>query len=182
MKKTVYHINEIAFFVLLLGQKQLILCLASPARVNQNCAHFLFISFNLRICLLFQIFLGPKARRGSDFIFILVLHVLAKKLASQVFQTKNFQILSKEGHDFPYKFQQILEKVENDREKLPFISDENNYSNRSYGLFRSKSSLIMTSAQDFSQNLFLGSFPEGGHISPPPRPKQGVQKARPKQG
>ena len=79
--------------------------------------------------------------------------------------------MSKEGHDFPYKFQQILEKVENDREKLPFISDENNYSNRSYGLFRSKSSLIMTSAQDFSQNLFLGSFPEGGHICPPPRPK-----------
>ena len=36
--------------------KKLILCLASPARVNQNCAHFLFISFNLRICLLFLIF------------------------------------------------------------------------------------------------------------------------------
>ena len=34
----------------------MILCLASPARVNQNCAHFLFISFNLRICLLFLIF------------------------------------------------------------------------------------------------------------------------------
>ena len=78
--------------------------------------------------------------------------------------------MSKEGHDFPYKFQQILEKVENDREKLPFISDENNYSNRSYGLFRSKSSLIMTSAQDFSQILFLGSFPEGD-IFAPPRPK-----------
>ena len=38
-------------------------------------------------------------------------------------------------------------------------SDENNYSKRSYGLFRSKSSLIMTSAQDFSQILIFGSVP-----------------------
>ena len=80
--------------------------------------------------------------------------------------------MSKEGHDFPYKFQQILEKVGNDREQLLFISEENNYSKRSYELFRGKSSLIMTSAQDFSQILFLGSFPEeGGIFAPPPSTK-----------
>ena len=91
--------------------------------------------------------------------------------------------MSKEGHDFPYKFQQILEKVENDREQLPFISEENNYSKRSYGLFRSESSLIMTSVQDFSQILFLGSFPEGGgHICPPPPTKIGDTKGPTKIG
>ena len=37
-----------------LGLNKLILCLASPAHVSQNCAHFLFISFNLRV---FQLFL-----------------------------------------------------------------------------------------------------------------------------
>ena len=81
-----------------------------------------------------------------------------------------------EGHYFPYKFQENLEKVENDEEQLPFISDESNYSNRSYGLFRSKSSLIMTSAQDFSQNLFLGSFPEGGIFAPPPDQNRGYKR------
>jgi hypothetical protein len=39
-----------------LGRNKLILCLASPARVCQNCAHFLFISLNLRIFLLFLIY------------------------------------------------------------------------------------------------------------------------------
>ena len=68
--------------------------------------------------------------------------------------------MSKEVYDFLYKFQQILEKVENYREQFPFISEENNYSKRSYELFRCKSSLIMTSIQDFLQILFLGSFSE----------------------
>ena len=75
--------------------------------------------------------------------------------------------MSKEGHNFLYKFQQVLEKVENDQEQLTFISEDNNYSKRSYGLFPCNSSLIMTSAQDFSQILFLGSFPEGGIFAPP---------------
>ena len=74
-----------------------------------------------------------------------------------------------EGHYFPYKFQENLEKVENDEEQLPFISDESNYSKRSYGLFRTSLSLIMTSALNFSQILFSGSIPEGGgHFCPPP--------------
>ena len=90
--------------------------------------------------------------------------------------------MSKEGHDFPYKFQQILEKVENDREQLPFISEESNYSKRFYGLFRSESSLFMTSAQDFSQILFLGSFPEGGIFAPPPPTKIGGTKGPTKIG
>ena len=99
-----------------------------------------------------------------------------KKLASQVFQKKNIQILSKEGHDFPYKFQQILEKVENDREQFLFISEENNYSKRSYGLFRSESSLIMTSVQDSSQILFLGSNSEGGAYLPPADQNRGYKR------
>ena len=36
-----------------LGRSKLILCLASPTRVSQNCAHFHFISYNLRIFHLF---------------------------------------------------------------------------------------------------------------------------------
>ena len=52
--------------------------------------------------------------KGSEFIFILFLHVLARK-------------------------------------KLA----------KNYGLFRCKSSVIMTSVQNFFQILFLGSFPEG---------------------
>ena len=48
------------------------------------------------------------------------------------------------------------------------FSEENNYSKRSYGLFRCKSSLIMTSDQDFFQILFLDSFSEGGNFCPPP--------------
>ena len=84
--------------------------------------------------------------------------------------------MSKEGHDFPYKFQHILEKVENDRDQLPFICEENNYSKRSYGLFRCKSSLIMTSVQDFFHILFLGSFPEGGPRGGPPTDQNRVYK------
>ena len=90
-----------------------------------------------------------------------------KEIASQLFQKKNFQILSKDGHDFQYKFQQILGKVEHDREQLPFISEENNYSKRSYGLFRCKSGLIMTSVQDFFRFYCWGHFQRGHFCAPP---------------
>ena len=44
-----------------------------------------------------------------------------------------------------------VEKVENDREQLPFISEE---TVTPRGLFRCKSSLIMTPILDFFQILF----------------------------
>ena len=60
------------------------------------------------------------------------------------------------------EFQQILGKVENDRDQLPFISEENNYSKRFYGLFRCKSNVIMNSVQDFFPDFRLIS--RGGHF------------------
>ena len=71
----------------------------------------------------------------SELIFILVLHVLAKKNSHhRTFKEKNFFILLKEGYDFLYKFQQILEKFENDRQQIPFVSEENNYSKKTFSL------------------------------------------------
>ena len=60
-----------------------------------------------------------------------------------------------EGHYFPYKFQENLEKVENDEEQLPFISDESNYSKRSYGLFRSNSGLYDFGPEFFPDFVFM---------------------------
>ena len=67
---------------------------------------------------------------------------------------------------FHTNFSKFSKTSKNHREQLPFISEENNYSKRSHGLFRCKSILIMNSFQHFFQILSLGSFPEGG--CPPP--------------
>ena len=98
---------------------------------------------------------GRRPEGGLTSILFQFCMFQRRKLSSQVFEKKIFQISLKEGHHFPYKFQQILQKVENYEEQLPFISDENNYSKRSYGFFRSQSSLSMISTQDFSQILFV---------------------------
>ena len=60
-----------------------------------------------------------------------------------------------EGHDFPCKFQLILEEVENDQEELPFIFvHNNNYSKVGLMDLSIVIQNIMTSVQDFFHVLF----------------------------